>query len=197
VEIAAGGVNGGQYAGGIAGYVTGNSTIIDCYSTGNISATYAGGIAGQIGGSSITNCYSTVNISAVSYSGGIAGYMNSAKITNCYSTGNVSSSSSYNYSYCGGIAGLSDSGSTITNCYSTGSISAVYAGGIAGSLNYYNNYYNSLISCAAINPTIKANSYEGRIVSSIYGTNTVINNFALNSMISTAWHLIQQQHITA
>ncbi|MCL2738784.1 MAG: BACON domain-containing protein, partial [Bacteroidales bacterium] len=78
VEIAAGGVTGNNFTGGVAGYMR-NSTISNCYVTGNVSGRdYVGGVAGFIGtnlsmSSSISNSYATGNISGNWYVGGVAG----------------------------------------------------------------------------------------------------------------------------
>jgi len=76
-------------AGGIAGtikYSNSTASIINCYSTGNISGYIAGGITGFLstGNTSITYCYSTGTISGSGMIGGIAGdiYLNST-IINC------------------------------------------------------------------------------------------------------------------
>ena len=177
-----------SYSGGIAGYVQ-YSIITNSYSSGNIFSyggnASSGGIAGYVYDGIITNSYSSGNIFSYgenASSGGIAGYVNDGIITNIYSTGDVYSD------FSGGIAGIVSNG-TITNCYSTGdvysyydpsySIFSSYSGGITG------HGYNYIITnCAAINNNITAKNSAGRIVGfwDIYGTPTVSNNFALNTM---------------
>ena len=164
-------ITGAECVGAIAGYLANNSRIINSYSTGDISAyssnsysftfSYSGGIAGEVSDSSIIVCYSTGDISAYSSisssfptSGGIVGVVNDSSIIDCYSTGDISaySSISSGFSISSGIAGVAGD-SSITNC-------------------------------AAINNNIFAQSMAGRITGaiSIYGTPTVSNNFALNTM---------------
>ena len=187
VEIGAGGVKGGMYAGGIAGYIGDDNTITGCYSTGSItsssSVTYSrsGGIAGYIKSGTITSCYSTAYITAtntnstfgVAYSGGIAGDI-AGKIINCYSTGDIEATAR-NTTHSGGIAGRITG--EIENSYSRGAIysasSLAYSGGIAGS--------GTINNCAAINSAINStntSTYTGRIA----GSGAASNNFALVDM---------------
>ena len=192
VEIGAGGVNGGIYVGGVAGYIE-NSIITNCYSTGSISSysyfpfvassySYSGGITGYVYSSTITKCYSIGDISSSSsfaYSGGIAGIVSdNSTITNCYSTGNISS---VLRSYSGGIAGNLRN-SIITNCYSIGRISSDFSyagssGGIAGTVNT-----GTITNCVAINSLINGR-YAGGIVSLIYGPLMTSNNFAVDEIV--------------
>jgi hypothetical protein len=134
-------IEGKNHVGGIAGAVR-NSSIDNCYSTGNVTGTGgSGGIVGSMyGHDSIKNCYSTGDVSGTGYGvGGIAGYVSSfGSIDNCYSTGDVSGTSNY----VGGIVGMVISGSSggytnsIGNCYSTGDVSGENGvGGIAGEVS--------------------------------------------------------------
>ena len=146
--------------GAIAGFA-GDGQIINCYSSGTISAeasgtstvTYVGGIVGNATGTeTITACYSDATISATNsdgfdaYAGGIIGKNGTSSITACYFTGSVSAEATGNSydAYAGGIIGRNDSTEPITACYSTGSVSAkkttnnngsVYIGGIIGTHN--------------------------------------------------------------
>ena len=109
-----------------------NTTILNCFSTGNISGTDAGGIIGSTIGYN-SNANSSINI------------------TNCYSIGSIANG-------CGGIVG-GGSGTpspqtgtiTISNCYSNGTIGVTNAGGIASPtlgtqhnipLTVINSYWN-------------------------------------------------------
>ena len=119
-----------------AGTLSGNITVNNCYSNGNIN-TACGGIfgvgAGRDSSSTITttNCYSTGSIGSVA--GGIFGFYagdnSSATITttNCYSTGTINGGGIF----APGAGRNSSSTISTTNCYSTGSIGD-YGGGIFG-----------------------------------------------------------------
>jgi hypothetical protein len=110
---------------GVFGCISG-ATIKNLGVIGNISSSssYAGGICGYAMNSTISNCYATGDVSSSSYSssyaGGICGYAMNSTINNCYATGDISSSSSSysyssdSYSYAGGICGYA---STVTNCF--------------------------------------------------------------------------------
>ena len=71
-----------QYVGGIVGYASLSTSIINCYTTGFVSAnnSFAGGIVGA--GSALQNCYSTASISGSGYKGALIGSGGSA--INCY-----------------------------------------------------------------------------------------------------------------
>ena len=156
------------YAGGIVGSAY-NSTITNCYNTGNVTATatstysssyaYAGGIVGYTSGSTINDCYNTGSVTATAsssssyadvYAGGVVGYTYNSTITNCYNTGSVTatsistSSSSHAYAYAGGIVGRASSSTTITDCYNTGSVTAT----ASSSSSYANAYVGGIVGRA-------------------------------------------------
>jgi hypothetical protein len=171
----------GICAGIVVGYIGGpnysnSSKLINCYSTGTVSAktpsphfyAYAGGIAGYNYGT-LSNCYSTASVSANSNStthgaraGGIVGYNISSTISNCYSTGTVSANSNY-YTYAGGIVGY--------------------------------NHYSTLSNCAALNPKISCTGYIqdfGRVA--VNQSGTLASNIAFEDMLNpdggTTWNNI-------
>lgn len=141
--------SGYTFTGGIVGYVKGNSSISNCYNTGDISSrsngsNSAGGIVGE-GWSdiSISNCYNSGNISSnnlkyyENLAGGIAGAVwNNSSITNCYNVGNVEGICVNNYqAYTGGIVGFLKQNNNISNCYNLGKVNNTrMAGGIVGSI---------------------------------------------------------------
>lgn len=114
-------VAGNSYVGGLIGLADNNSHILNCYSTGTVSASAASTIIGGLVGSSwdnneITNCYSRASVSGSNpgYVGGLIGYLMkssySSNISYCYSTGAVSTNG-------GGFVGIVDGSSTITACF--------------------------------------------------------------------------------
>jgi hypothetical protein len=148
-KMGAGGIVGGNYTEIIR---DSSYSIINCYSTANISSMFAGGIVGDSAGYSgnciISGCYSTGDING-QYAGGIAGVAagscnidsvipiaGNCSITNCYSLGDIIGPNAGGIT--GGFAGstgseVSNSNCSITNCYSLGDIMGPGAGGIAGS----------------------------------------------------------------
>ena len=189
-----------SYAGGLVGYNGG--TIMNCYATGDVTATpptgtassgpYAGGLVGDNGGGMITNCYATGNVTAtatssssLSYAGGLVG-SDSGTITNCYATGNVTATSSY--SYAGGLVGYKDSGGTITNCYATGNVTATssssysHAGGLVGY-----NYYCTITNCYAtgnVEATASREAHAGGLVG-YNGGDTIMYCYATGNVTAT------------
>jgi len=153
--------SGAAFVGGIVGCAT-QSTIQNCYNTGDVSVTiypsslmrnaYVGGIVGMQDASTVQDCSNagdvSVAVNPVSSYGCAGGIVGSASgngtIQNCCNTGTVSlSASSAN---AGGIAGVTG---TVNNCCNTGNVSdtsvggTAYAGGIAGSATTANNCYNT------------------------------------------------------
>lgn len=109
-------------------YTTGGAIIADLNSFGS---TAAGGIIGQGSQSTILNCYSTCNISLVStylvYGGGIAGSGTNLTVSNCYSIckikeihgGDAGGGSAYAGGIIGGVSsiyGQPAEQSSVTNC---------------------------------------------------------------------------------
>jgi len=165
-----------KYSGGVGGQIL-NSTISNCYSTGNISdGDPTGGIGGEITGSTIVNCYSTGNMYRTGwFGGGIGGRVTSSTIINCYSTGDV-----YGY-LIGGISGSAEGSSSIINCYSAGNITANWgnACGIVADIDIA-----TVTNCIALNSSLTSttNSAIGRI-GIFWGNSKASNNFASTSII--------------
>lgn len=104
-------------SGGIVGYVSGYTQIINCCNNGSINAS-GGRTAGIVGMANafsslfIENCYNKGNVDGV-FTGGIIGECpKTISIVNSYNIGNLSGN------MCGGIVGFShDDKSGISNCY--------------------------------------------------------------------------------
>ena len=99
--------NDSYFVGGLCG-CNWNSTISNCYSTGNIlggnNSDSVGGLCG-INTGTISNCYSTCSVSEYYFIGGLCGYNWNGTIEDCFSTGNVSG-----YSYLGALCGYNNAG---------------------------------------------------------------------------------------
>ncbi|MCL2281054.1 MAG: hypothetical protein FWC25_00120, partial [Dehalococcoidia bacterium] len=142
----------GLYVGGLTGS---GSTIVNCTSSGTLSATSTatrvtfnlGGIAASA--DSIIDCVNKASItyrtgSESSTIGGISAY--SGTIDGCFNIGNISVQSSSVTEHAGGITG---SANTITNCKNSGTIKAYgYAGGITGTASNTQNCSNEGIISA-------------------------------------------------
>lgn len=195
-------ITGGDYVGGIAGYI--NGTLQNCRTAGSIFGVYCvGGIAGaceglvqncvsnssiagsySVGGivgtglSSIQNCINIGNVKGDGDVGGIAGYVyttsdiESFKIENCINTGSVTCSGEN----IGGITGTINN-FTIQNCMVTGSVIGYkFVGGIVGGTYTVGSIQN----CAALSTSISAtDSYFGRISGSMVN---LTNNYSFINM---------------
>ena len=143
-----------MYAGALAGSVSFNGKVTNCYvSGGTISgnATIVGGLIGQISENDeystqlVSDCWANVTVNKTSYSkdgsyntGAVGGLVGSSggTISNCYSLGDVNAA----YGYVGGFVGVATG--TISNSFSTGNVkvtnssssNTTYTGGFAGAL---------------------------------------------------------------
>ena len=117
--------------GGIAGYMTGSSTVQNCNVSNTVAihsavtSNYHGGIVGNLFGGTVTNCTSAVTFTLAgsgSYYGGIAGYQQTAypsSLTNCLALGVTIPSEA---GFKGAIAGAHGSGTIENNYYSACSL---------------------------------------------------------------------------
>jgi len=193
----------------LSGAVTGllnNGTIINCYSSGSVSASFigkdynsmAGGIVGQAYNGSVINCSNEAEVTALGNgatqnAGGVVGYAASGNsIEACYNTGKVLAQGYYGFA--GGIVAYANE-TTISLSYNTGNVSALCnetdkaanAGGIASSLvGNLSNCYNT--------GDIKVNGVEyafaGGIVCSLYGTVDCTYNVGNVVVNETEWPAI-------
>ena len=129
-------VSAGSSVGGLTGYMSSNSRIIDSGATGTVAGkTDTGGFIGKMSTGMVERSYATGNVSSGNCSGGFAGCLNNATLKNCFATGNVTKAS-----FTAGFAGYSyGSGTVIENCYT---ISSHNEGLHAGSATVRNSYYN-------------------------------------------------------
>ncbi len=133
-------VNGGNYAGAIAGYLS-RGAISRCWVSGAVSGDDSvGGLVGGLdNGGLIDSCYSTAQVSGTATSiGGIAGFIRTdSSVTLCYSTGTIQGNQRI-----GGIVGNVDNGqqpARIVNCVALGrevvAASGKEAGRVAGAVS--------------------------------------------------------------
>lgn len=139
---------GGNYTGSIVGTAYDKAKIIDCYNKSHIQGNaVSGGIAGQLTQDGLINqCYNIGSITVSNnYAGGICGSTdNNSIVEKCY---NISTITGNNY--IGGIVGCLQTGALLQNCYNTGSIAgSTRIGGICGEIlgqgikTYIKNSYN-------------------------------------------------------
>ena len=184
-------IDGNACVSGLIGYIAGNSTITNCYATGNIKgrAHAVGGLIGGIGNSmvsyanSIENCYATCNLIQTNFfQGGIGGLVGemqeNSTISNSYATGTV-----IGYMGVGGLVGRLSFGNNTAIFYShaegevEGSVGGV--GGLVGENLGQNNI--TIRNCVAVNPSVNGSAYVNRIVGSDSGGG-LSNNYAYEGM---------------
>jgi hypothetical protein len=150
-------ISGDGGCGGIVGSNSQFTTVINCYSTGDIAGNNAGGIVGANPGNTgvsllpivIDNCYSFGNITGGN-SGGICGSLNSnniVQITNCYTVGNVVSNGGSGI-FAGAICGFNSGSVLITNCYAVGTVTESIGYIISGSTDIsFTSTYVNIVDC--------------------------------------------------
>ena len=107
-------IKGGYYVGGVCGY--NNSTISNCYNSGNVSGNdRVGGVCGLNNGT-ISNCYNSGTVHGNDNIGGVCGD-NDGSISNCHNSGTVHGNDNI-----GGVCGSNSSYGTISNCYNSGTV---------------------------------------------------------------------------
>jgi len=162
-------ISSGNSVGGIAVAVSKKGSIVNSYTTGDISGYGSvGGIAGSLNDSSqIIGSYSSATVSGGRNIGGIVGTPNNhSRIINSYSTGAISGVGRGEGNDVGGIAGRAGRGVAIINCYSTGPIKGSDdVGGIAGYLADKSN-----ISGSYSTGTVNGNTIVGGLVGLLRGS---------------------------
>ena len=134
VGLVGGSIKGQDSVGAVAGCSDGQ--ILNCYNTGEVTATddsgYVGGVVGATYRGTVQSCYNTGTVSGLNaYAGGVVGLNVEGTVQNCYNTGDVSGA------IVGGVAGENNADrrgrAEISNCFNTGTISGNNsAGGVAG-----------------------------------------------------------------
>ncbi len=174
----------GDYLGSLVGGAY-NSSILNCYSKGNVlGMACAGGLLGKIDASTVEKCYNEATLWGSYYYGGFVGSIDaSSTITNCYNVGNVGPSVDY-ASAGGGFFGIANSGN-ITNCYSTGQVPVSSSGGFGGSW-----FSCPLTNCFWDNEhSTKENPFDyadGEILGITGKTTTEMKNVATFTNLTTA-----------
>ncbi len=107
----------GDEMGGLVGRVENNGLVSKSYAVGEVTGggtTYrAGGLVGYNYNSTIEDCFSTGQVSGFDAIGGLVGQSDNAAITNCYTATKVSTN---NAGIIGGLLGV-DNGSTVTESF--------------------------------------------------------------------------------
>lgn len=147
-----GSVSGGDWVGGIVGFLRNNSTIATSWTSGSVvstTTTCSGGAGGVVGSSefgSVSESYSIAAVSGVCRSGGVEGN-GVAALNNVFFRGSLTRTSGTDNSF-GGISGRGTG--NITNAYASTTNSYGYGYGISGDVQYSKtctgSYWNTTTS---------------------------------------------------
>ena len=171
-------VKGGDYTGGIAGYVGSGETIENCISNVIVSGRNSvGGVVGKTEDKAfIKNCINTQSISGTNLVGGIAGEMGrEARIVDCKNLNDITGTKKV----AGLVGEFTDEITAIVNSYNTGKITGKdNTAGLVGSLNgtipdisVIRNCYNT--------GTITGSNYTGGLIGQI-GSKTPVGDSISN-----------------
>ena len=178
------------YAGGLIGHIYGEAIVINCYATGNVSATVngsfpvsSGGLIGHVDGDVLLfNCYTTGNVLSIinvedPAAGGLIGsVLGKAWVLSCHATGNVlASSSSFSTptaSRSGGLIGYAVT-AIIDSCYAASNVSTAslstssvntyaYSGGLVGHAGEAS--ITNSITTGNVSATAHGRTYSGGLV---------------------------------
>ena len=170
-------INGYNHTGGIVGYATDNTHILNCSFQGNVEGDgeERGGIVGYMsGGGEVSGCFVTGTVTGDREVGGIAG-TGVGTIKNCYALANVTATGVNAGVNAGGIAGKAY-GVTIENCYYSGEVSAKnYAGGIAGYVSG-----STIKNCVSLANSVTGGDFVNRIAGGVRDKINLINNHSYN-----------------
>jgi rhodanese-related sulfurtransferase len=177
-------VSGNQYVGSLVGENAWHGTIINCYSSGNVSGVdKVGGLAGKNLGT-IANSYSSGDVLASGYSwspgggGGLVGE-NNGIINNCNSSTSVSGND-----YTGGL--VAKNYGIITNCYAASSVSGsgneFWPGGVGGLVGY--NYSGTITNCYSLSSVMGASNVGGLVGENAFG-GIILSCYSAGSVTGT------------
>lgn len=171
-------ISGGDYAGGLFGYMDGDVKFLGItgLNIDNCTVDYVGGLVGVLGeNKTINNCYVRGSITSKSsdYVGGLVGKMSSNSVIK-YSNVNITiSNNTTSSSYYGGLVGIARGNILVQNSYAKGAISQTsgkrygYIGGLIGT-NDSGGAHQSILSCFT-DMSIASNTYMGGLYGRVIG----------------------------
>jgi endo-1,4-beta-mannosidase len=169
--------------GGLIGSI-GDSNIVNCSSSGYLSATSFsrhGGLIGYSVNSNVSNSSSSANIDCGSSCGGLIGEMDdtvSTLVYNSYATGNVTGATGS----IGGLVGTNNAKSKIDRCYATGNVVGSGTSGSTGGLvGYHYGNINNSYATGNVNSLNTLSYYFGGLVGMASGGN-ISNSYATGNV---------------
>ena len=154
-----GSVTGGDYVGGIIGWMNGGSAL-GCTSYVTVSGSRAvGGIAGINHFGAMENCTASGTVAGVEYIGGVLGYSEYSDISDCSGNGTVTGENEI-----GGVAGFNYY-SAISECRNEGAVTGeLDVGGVVGTM-----YGDSALLDCCNTGTVTGNKRVGGLVGDGWG----------------------------
>lgn len=152
-----------------------------------LTGNYNGGFVGKMTGGLIENCTLSGNMHAAApYVGGIVGCLKGGTISNCVVSSSVSgdayiTSSNYDNSYVGGIAGIVEDSGKVSDCTLSGHVRSVgsCAGGIVGQLSS-----GEIIDCNVDRAYVYGDKPRvGGIAGHINGAGCLIKNCLMSGIV--------------
>lgn len=129
--LSGGSIRGNGFVGGLVGYNSNNSTVMECYNTLSVNGAsdYVGGLIGINAHSTVNKCFSSAPVKGDNEVGGLIGLNDSSSmVSESYATGMVQGGI-----YVGGLVGYNLIGSVISDCYSAGIVmGSTVVGGFVG-----------------------------------------------------------------
>jgi PKD repeat protein len=174
-------IPGNTPTGALAGLSAG-SLIENCYSTGNVQNLSSGNSGGLVGegseSSSVINSYSSCNVTGTHNTGGLVGINSNSSITNCYYLSGIVNGSGSDYSVSGGLVGMNYYNSIISKCYSSGTVTGFdNAGGLAGVNAATSQIFNSYSRCR-VSSIPELGYMSGGFIGDNDATSTIINCYS-------------------
>ncbi len=152
-----------------------NSSIINCYSEGNITCsdyTVIGGLVGTILKGNIISSYSDVNIQGEYMIGGLIGCVEYANIIDSYSIVTIEDIGvGFDNSISGGLIGYSYR-TTVSGCYAKGTVAGgTYVGGLMGGALFDHYIYDCYANC-----TVKGDAGVGGLIGKLNGPDAIVSS---------------------
>ncbi len=177
-------IKGHSYVGSLAGWISGDSSINFCYSTGSVVSdkNFVGGLVGYLNASSILNSYSTGDVTGANttwnswFVGGLAGYLTGiSRIERSYSTGIVTGQRMV-----GGLVGSMSSNNRIEGSFATGNvIGERNLGGLVGRLgDIYSGGEGNVITASFATGSVTGIQYLAGLIGTVDEGNEINASFS-------------------
>jgi hypothetical protein len=179
---ASGNISGRALVGGLVGANLG--TVADCYSSSSvIGRVYVGGLVGgtSISYGTVIDSYATGSVTGLSVVGGLVG-RNDGTVSNCHATGDIAGDD-----FIGGLVGqcLGGDETSVSNSHSAGNVNGdKHVGGLVGQSTCIvsNSYSTGRVTGNFIVGGLVGDS--GTMVSSSYSTGTVTGNWTVGGLVA-------------